>query len=621
MKTQREWLTLVVAGTALVTLAGCGGGGGGGSTSTAAPPGSGPATTDPATAATSISVTAGTDTATLGSADISSKLSMAGSWIPIDNNAGALVGPFWNNLRIGADQLEGLTFGGWAYTGFSNTATAVTPVRAVVLQQQANGLMAEATSAVFGNAMTNGAGSIIVADFNGDGRDDVVFPAHNESPFIAMPSTAYMSRADGGFNKITLPDSVMNHDARLVTLGGTKKILSRSFGGSGVGGKGAGYNVIYGWGGSNFNVDLSLGDLAGQSVLAGKFNGDNSDWLIIGDSTFGPGVTYAPTNSMLNYAYKYAGGVVTTPALSLPTPYFNNKPEYAGFASAWDPYSKTHTSRLWMTDLNQDGLPDILAGQEIWRDGPGLQRSVFQMLINRGSMAFADQTDALQPEYAKNSYSIDYSLRLVDVDGSGIDSMFLAGGAYTPSLTTVHGNYLLVNDGTGRLYAVMHDQFNGMASKLIAFVQAQLPTNKNANPNSVPSFYPYRTKGGLINYVAMVSTGGGYSFVNLPLAINLATDFRRDLTVTTRNGSKNIRTFAGNDTIFRALGDPDCRIDGGLGTNTVVYPGKRSDWVIARAGSQFTARPASSDSGGTDTLTRIQKARFDDQTLELTSLP
>ena len=129
MKTQREWVTLVVAGAALVTLAGCGGGGGGVSTSTAAPPGIGPATTDPATSATPIGVSTSTDTAALGSADISAKLSMAGSWIAIDNNAGGLVGPFWNNVRIGADQLEGLTISGWAYTGFSNTATAVTALR------------------------------------------------------------------------------------------------------------------------------------------------------------------------------------------------------------------------------------------------------------------------------------------------------------------------------------------------------------------------------------------------------------------------------------------------------------------------------------------------------------
>ena len=107
-------------------------------------------------------------------------------------------------------------------------------------------------------------------------------------------------------------------------------------------------------------------------------------------------------------------------------------------------------------------------------------------------------------------------------------------------------------------------------------------------------------------------------FVNVPLGLNLTTDFRRDLTVTRRNGSKRIRTFAGNDTIHRAVADPDCSIDGGLGANTAVYPGPRSDWTIARSASRVQIRPARA-AGGTDTLIRIQKARFDDQTVDLTT--
>ncbi len=560
--------------------------------------------------------------ATGSATSLSGKLSMAGRWAPIDNAGAYLIGPFWNVARIGTGQLEGLVMDGWAYSGFNNTATAITPVHAVVFQQQADGRLLEATSALFGNALTNGAGSAIVADFNGDGFDDVVFPAHNESPFIAMPSTAFVSRPDGSFTELRLSDEVMDHDARLVTLGGVRMILARSFGGSGNGGDGPGFNVIYRWNGSGFDVDLSLGDLGGMAVLAGPFGGDATDWLIVGDSNLGPGVAWDPTNPMLNYAYRYAGGRIRLPPVVLPTPYFNGKAEYASFPSAWDPYSKTHTSRLWASDLNQDGLPDILAGQELWSSSTGLERSVFQLLLNNGGVSFADATDQLAPEYDKTSYTIDYSARLVDVDGSGIDTMFLSGGALpTPSLATAHGNYVLVNDGTGRLYAAMHNEFASMASAVIAYAQSQ---GGPVNSSSVPAFYPYRTSNGLINFLAMMSASstakGPFVFVNVALGMNLATDFHRDLTITTRSGSRNIRTFAGNDTIYRATGDPDCRIDGGLGVNTVVYPGKRAEWIVARAGARITVAPASG-AGGTDSLVRVQKAKFDDTTLDLTTLP
>jgi hypothetical protein len=518
-----------------------------------------------------------------------------------------------------------VALGGWSFHGsFGGTATAVTPVRAMLLEQQENGLMTDATGRLFGDSTTNGAGSVLAADFNGDGRDDIVFPAHNESPFLWAASTAFISRADGAFDKITLPDAVMDHDARVVSLGGRTRILARSFGGSGNNGFGPGFNLIYTWSGSNFGVDLSLGNIGGMSVLAGKFNGDADDWLIIGDLNFGPGVPYDPTNVMLNYAYQYAGGVLTPTPVRLPTPYFNDKAEYAALSSHWDPYSKTHTSRLWLTDFNQDGLSDIVAGQELWSAEKGLQRSVFQMLVNKGRMNFADQTDVLNPEYAKDAYSIDYSVRLADVDNSGIDSMFLVGSfAFTPTLSTPHGNYLFVNDGTGRLYAVMHEQFAALAPQLIAYARTQVAAGRYVNPNSVPSFYPYRTATGTINYVVMLSTGddagfAGYIFVNLPLGINLTTDFRRALTITERNGSRNIRTFAGDDTIYRVINDPDCRIDGGLGNNSVVYPGPRSAWSIVASGVHITITPT--NGGPTDTLTRIQNARFDDQNVDLTAL-
>jgi len=48
---------------------------------------------------------------------------------------------------------------------------------------------------------------------------------------------------------------------------------------------------------------------------------------------------------------------------------------------------------------------------------------VFQLLINHGNMVFTDDTDALAPEFNQDSF-IDYSVRLADVDGSGIDTMF-----------------------------------------------------------------------------------------------------------------------------------------------------------------------------------------------------
>jgi hypothetical protein len=53
-----------------------------------------------------------------------------------------------------------------------------------------------------------------------------------------------------------------------------------------------------------------------------------------------------------------------------------------------------------------------------------------------------------------------------------------------------------------------------------------------------------------------------------------------------------------------------------LGANTVVFPGDRSDWSIRVAGGKYIVRLASG-AGGADTLTRIQKVQFDDQSVNL----
>jgi hypothetical protein len=416
----------------------------------------------------------------------------------------------------------------------------------------------------------------------------------------------------------------MNHDAQVVVLGGQKRILTRSFGGSAPG---CNYtNYLYTWTGSNFAVQ-DIGDTGNMSVSAGKYGNDGEDWIAIAGTSFGADLqSWTPTSPMLNYVFRFNGGIVK-PGTPLPKPYFNDKPEYAGFQSGF--VSLSHMSRISTTDLNQDGRPDLIANTEIWSSGAGLQRTVLQLLVNQGNATFQDQTDALAPEYDKQSNYIDYSLRLVDLDGSGIASILMVNApGNNPSLTKPSGNFLLVNDGTGRLYAALGTaEFAGMAAKVTAYTQTQVGNNRFVS-TWVPGFLPYRTPNGLLNYVAIVPTTNttnppgfaGYSFVNIPLQINLATDFRRNLTIPTRNGSRNIRTFAGNDAIHRAVSDPDAKIDGGLGVNTAVYPGPRSAWTITRAGASFTVRP-SAGAGGTDTLTRIQKAQFDDQTVELALVP
>lgn len=594
-------------------LVSCGGGGGGGDAQGTAP-----------CLATAPCSLAGTDTTTLGTTDLTSKIGRAGQWLPLDTGEQSVT--FWGIARLGPEQREGLVVAGWPVTTTGAPPTTPTPTRVAVFGQAADGTMSDVTASVLPSSVVNGAGSVIVADFNGDGLDDILLPSHNESPFAARASTAFISRAGGGFDRVVLADAVADHDARVIDIGGKPTVFARSFMGPASG-------LVYTWNGTGFdiNTDLAgngnLGATGAQSNAAGYFGGDAQLWLAFGDMDRGPSYSGGPT--WVTAAYRFDGRKVTGAPVILPKPYFNDKPEYAGFPSLWDPANKSHSSRLWVLDLNQDGLPDIMAGQELYGPTQGLQKSVFQLLINHGGMAFADETDALAPEYNKDSMSIDYSVRIADLDGSGIPSILLAGSAPTADTRSRHGNYLLVNDGTGRLYAALHDEFRQMSDQVTRAARPYVASGQYAGVEgvTVPLFHPYRRADGKLNYVAALdihdsgpNTWRGRLYMTLNLGIDLRTDYRRSLTVPTRNGSRRIRTFAGDDTIHRALADPDCEIDGGLGTNTAVYPGRRADWVLARDGNNVvTVRPVAGG-GGTDRLTRVQRARFDDQTVDLTLL-
>jgi hypothetical protein len=556
--------------------------------------------------------------------DITPALSFVGIWDPIGVAGTALI-DFWNVARLGPDQRQGVVLAGWAYSGFTNTAADVTPVKVAVLAQQADGTLKLVTDQLLPSPVTNGAGSVIIADFNGDGKDDIFLAAHNESPFVAKASTAYLSKQDGTFEKATLPDTVMDHHASLAYINGKPTVLGASFNQKMA-------NPIYTYNGNgNFDVNNSSGFVGAMSVAAADFLGDGKTQIVYGDASWGFNLQYSDTKPMQQYIYSYADGKLIGNPAGLPAPYFNDKPQYSQFDSNYG-VSKTHNSRLWVDDVNQDGKPDIIVGGEIWSAGAGLQKTILQILVNGGNLKFSDQTDTLNPQYNQDAY-YDYSLRMADIDQSGIKTYFgaqqsqstLVGTAYVPQKQR-HGNYILVNDGSGRFHVAMHDEFMKMGDYVNQYVAAQL---KGSNylakaDNDTPRFIAYQTSSGAINFLASVAVSENvngswvskFALVNVPLNINLAAQYKENIIIASRNGSHNIRTYAGDDVIHAASDGQYCSIDGGGGVNTLVYPGKRSNYTVASTNLGYTVKD-NVGMGGLDTLKRIQILKFADATLTL----
>lgn len=563
-------------------------------------------------------------------ADITPLLSLAGLWNPIGLPNMGLVN-FWGIAGLGPNQLQGVVLAGWVHKATTETSD-VTPVSIAVLAQQLDGTLKLSTDQYLDSAVINGTGSVVIADFNGDGKDDIFLAAHNESPPIGKPSTVYLSKPDSTFSKLTLADGPTAHDANLAYINGTPTVLTATYGNAPP--TPSKVSPIYTYNGhGDFDINTAAAVSGCSSVAAGDLLNNGSTQIVYGDFIWGPNYPNLPTNIPQQFIYQYIDNKLQGYPIPLPPPYFNDKPQYSQYKSFRT--GLTHNARLWIDDINHDGLPDIIVGALIWDPDIGWQKTMLQLLVNQGGLHFEDRSDQLNPQYDQNAY-YDYSLRMADVDKSGINTYFMARD---PDGKTVngqsfsengrHGNYILVNDGTGRMHVAMHDEFRKTALYVNQYLLKTLtPSSLGgrywAGAGGMPRFIAYQTPDGAINFVALAHAAelvnnewiDKMALVNVPIRFNLKTDYLEDLTILDRNGSHLIRTFAGNDVIYSGNDGGYCAIDGGLGLNTIVYSGKQNNYTVTKTTAGYTVKD-NVGNDGTDTLINIQILRFTDMTIDL----
>ena len=517
-------------------------------------------------------------------ANLKAKLSFLGNWA----NSTSVVS-FYSQIPLGSSKLNGIVLGGWSYSGWDNTTFHT--VNIGVLDQNPDGTLQLNTSKYIADPTTNGQGSVITTDLNGDGVPDIFLAAHNESPLVPMASTVYLSQQNGTYKKITLPDLIEAHSAFLGNFNGVPTITSTGYGPT---------DPFYQFNSSSQTVEVKYwggtysGSLYGSSSVLGDFLGDGKSELVIGDFKTGPGYPFDPNGPTKLAIYKL-NGVSLSSAPSYIAPLYFDQQSYQnkGFTSLNGGLS--HNYRTWTDDFNHDGKLDILVGVGIWSASAGWQKNKLQMLQNLGNLNFSDVADRLGMAYDENTSFVDYSMQILDIDRSGINSYLMAGD---PSASgSKQSNYLMLNDGTGRLYSALHKVFDAWAAEA-----------KGAN-----KFIAYQLSSGAINYIAQSPKGALY---NLPLEYVVATDFRQDIIVSDRNSSTLIRTWAGND-IFSDINTntATAHIDGGLGLDTSIYSKPYSNFRVKRNSDGSTSVTGN---GVSDTLVNIERLQFSDKTINLT---
>ena len=509
-------------------------------------------------------------------------LSLIGKWT-YSNNQGGIV-HFHSLIDLKDGHGTGLVLGGWTFNGWDNNT--LYPVDIILLKPDANGTVSIQTSQYISDPRTNGQGSIIVADFNRDGFSDIFLAAHNESPTVPTASTAYISQSNGKLAKITLDDSIAAHSASLGNLNGIPTIVTSGYGPTDPYYQ---YNTqtnkfdIHYWGGTH------AGSLYGSSVTVGDFDNDGQSELIIGDCKTGPGYDFVPNSPTKLVIYKLnEGNLDSRPSVEVPLYFDQSRYQNQGLVSQFSGLS--HNYRVWADDFNHDGRPDLLLGVGVWSASQGWQKSKLQMLQNMGNLNFSDLTDQLGSAYDENSSYVDYSMMAIDIDQSNIKTYFLAGDPNAPVSSNKNANYILLNDGTGKLYTALHNEFSQWSDRINKYI-------------------PYVESDGTISFIGVTRR---LEFYQVDVSYNPTYDFQQDVKIDDRNNSKLIRTWAGDDVINDLNSNGGTRIDGGLGFDTANYSKSSDLFSISLYDRDFLVKGSAID----DSLVSIEKIQFADTSLD-----
>lgn len=562
----------------------------------------------------------------------------AGSWIPVQDKAalsgdysGSLANTFHGIVALGSTGQYGLVITGWGYSGWPPTLKTYPKVSMTILAPKMGGGFSVATEQLIDDPVTNGGGSVIVADFNQDGLDDFFLPAHNESPFIAAPSTAYLADSTGGYRKVVLDDHVMAHDAQLVILNGKPMVLTASFTHDNLGNKdpNALSNPIYVFENGSFKV-ASANNFAsgvfGMSVAVVDGSEKHGPLLVRGGVASFSYEGKLTAQTINTYRFDGLNVISDTPVQTI-IPYLSTLAAFKDFPAQIGGPGMTHTPRVWVDDLNHDGYQDILAAQSMWSQSAPDFPSALQILINDGTGQFKDATAQLNPELELLISEHDYTPFFADIDNSGINTYILSGQTSWGSMNR-QSNYLLLNDGSGRLHAALHDEFNTLAQQVLDYLG--ISPSEDTTP---PRFIGVPQSDGSVEYIAEVPTSvydaglqkqvAAYEFINTHFRYNPSTDFVRDISVQDRNHAQKLRTWAGNDVFndVNAGGSGSTTIHGGAGFDTSVYSRPLSHYSVTRddSGSVNVRYLGTEISPAVnDMLSQIERLHFTDFTVNLT---
>ena len=327
------------------------------------------------------------------------------------------------------------------------------PIR--ILKIHSDGTSVDVTASIIGSNATT-PGNIEIADFNGDGIDDIVSLYMKDIPAVDSfgnefrgDGAIFLSRPGQTHSRSVLAGNGWSHNTTVADLNGDGSLDIINSRGQKWLNDGHGnftfHDHLY-----NLNTRNGLW-MNGSGVCVGDFNNTGRKQVVITDLTVDP--TQAPIADTV--IFELDASLYPVTSHTLPVPILDR--------NTTDPTKEvSHDVRCVAIDLNRDGKLDLLVlsrPNSDSRNNKWTDEGVVQVLINKGNWQFDDVTDIAMANYPINSL-ISYTPMIMDLNGDGIMDLWLGSLGYN----SVSANHAWINNGAGTFTRSLQSTIDGFSA-------------------------------------------------------------------------------------------------------------------------------------------------------------
>jgi hypothetical protein len=343
------------------------------------------------------------------------------------------------------------------YLGPSEYAPAPNPDAPIrILKINSDSTSTDVTADIVGTDATT-PGNAVIADFNGDGIDDIVSLYFKDFPFAATPGTVgfrgdgaiFLSRAGQTHQRKALSGTSWTHGTAIADINGDGSLDFVNSHGQKWINDGTGnftfHNHSY-----NLNTQNNLW-MNGSGVCVGDFNNTGRKQVVITDLSINS-IT-APIADTVIFELDIALRPVASHALPVPV---------LDRTTASTAREVSHDVQCVVIDLNRDGRLDLLVlsrPNSESRNNKWTDEGVVQVLINRGNWNFDDVTEIAMANYPINTL-ISYTPVIMDLNGDGIMDLWLGSIGYN----SLSANHAWINNGAGTFTRSLQSTIDGLRS-------------------------------------------------------------------------------------------------------------------------------------------------------------